>query len=118
MIYRIEGEEVTREEFIAHTKGRGNIEQICESQQAPGGHEPYWGTGHESISCSIPQGQAAEHQKWCEGKGLVDFSIEKDGTVKHGSPEGRKKYLKARGMADAGSAGSDARASTIKRGKK
>tara|TARA_R110000824_G_scaffold13979_3_gene60107 strand:- start:7045 stop:7398 length:354 start_codon:yes stop_codon:yes gene_type:complete len=117
MIYRIEDKIVTREEFVARKLNKGKIEEVIESRTAPGGHEPYWGTGHDSVSCSVPEGQAGEHQKWCEDKGLVDFSIAKDGTVSHGSPRGRDTYLAARGMADAGSAGSDARASVIKRGK-
>jgi hypothetical protein len=116
MKYTINGKKVTREEFAARHEGNGKLEAILETRQFPGGHEPYWGTGHESVSCSVPAGQAKEHHEWCQSQGLVDYSIDANGDVKHGSPEGRKKYLKARGMADAGGAGSDARASTIKRG--
>jgi len=116
MKYRINGQEVSQKEFTSRHNKTGKLQAIFDTKTAPGGHEPYWGTGHNSISAGVPSGQAQEHHDWCVSQGLTGVEVLKDGSVNSASPENHRKYLKARGLADAGSAGSDARA-LKKRGK-
>lgn len=116
MKYRINGIDVSQKEFAERHKDSGKLEAIFETHTAPGGHEPYWGTGHDSISASVPSSQAKERHDYLTKAGCTGFEISKDGELTTSSPENHKKVLAAMGMADAGSAGSDARASTIKRG--
>jgi beta-galactosidase/beta-glucuronidase len=86
-----------------------NIEQMLEQHRAPGGHEPYWGAGHESLSAGIPASQAREHYEWCRSQGLTGIQIndERDGmaTVSGSSPGNWKKYLDAKGMVATGKTG-------------
>jgi len=116
MKYTINGEQVSQEQFQNRHKKTGNMERMLETQTAPGGHEPYWGVGHNSISSGVPSSQAKEHHDWCVSRGLTGIEVQKDGTVNTASPENRRKYLAARGLGDAGSAGSDARALKKKAG--
>lgn len=110
MKFIVNGKEVTQEAFQARHAGQGKLKDMLETRTAPGGHEPYWGVGHESMASGVPSSQAQEHHEWCQNEGLTGVEVQKDGTVKTSSPENRRKYLAARGLADAGSAGSDARA--------
>lgn len=116
MKFMVNGQEVTPEEFRSRHRNQGKLKQMLETRTPPGGHEPYWGVGHESISSGVPSSQAQEHHDWCQSEGLTGVEVQKDGTVKTSSPENRRKYLAARGLADAGSAGSDARALKKKTG--
>lgn len=81
--------------------------RMVESRKAPGGHAPYWGVGHESLSCAVPASQAKEHHDWCRDQGLSGVEVKSDGTVVTSSPMNKDKYLQARGLIDANTAGSD-----------
>lgn len=116
MKYKINGEEVTHAEFLARNRQQGKLQAVIDTKTAPGGHEPYWGLGHNSIGSGVPSSQAQEHHDWCKSEGLVGIDVQKDGTVTTASPGNRLKYLKARGLADAGSAGSDNKALKPKAG--
>jgi hypothetical protein len=119
MKYRVNGQEVTPEEFRNRHQGSGHIAGILATRTAPGGHEPYWGGGHESISAGVPSSQAQERHDFLKSQGMTGYEILKDGTLKTSSPQNHAKCLKALGLADAGGAGSDARAlkqSSKKRG--
>lgn len=85
---------------------RDRLNGIFESRRAPGGHAPYWGTGHESFSASVPANSAREHAGWIKSQGLSGVEVRPDGVVVTSSPRDREKYLKARGLVDASSAGS------------
>ena len=118
MKYMINGLEVTQEAFQERHRNSGRLDGILKSRQAPGGHEPYWGTGHESISAGVPSSQAQERHDFLKSRGMTGYEILADGTLKTGSPQNHRKCLEVLGLADAGSAGSDARAlkKTKKRG--
>ncbi len=81
---------------------RDNFADIVKHRKAPGGHEPYWGAGHDSLSGGIPVSQAREHAEWIRSAGLTGIQVNdtKDGmaTVSGSSPSNWKKYLEARGM--------------------
>jgi len=116
MKFMVNGEEVSQKEFQERHRKQGKLKQMFDTNTAPGGHEPYWGVGHESIASGVPSSQAQEHHEWCQSEGLTGVEVQTNGTVKTSSPENRRKYLAARGLADAGSAGSDARALKKKTG--
>lgn len=86
---------------------KARFQSMVASRTPPGGHEKYWGTGHESLSCAVPAAQAKEHHEWCQKEGLAGIEVKPDGTVVTNSPQSKDKYLKARGLIDANTAGSD-----------
>ena len=106
IVYRRNGVEMTREELLNRSVLHGGIQEICDSRKPPGGHECYWGTGHESVSGGVPAIQAKEHHEWMQKMGLSGVEVLADGTIKTSSPGARAAYLKARGLVDAGTAGS------------
>lgn len=87
-------------------KHRANFRLIAETRTPPGGHQPYWGTGHISESAGVPSSMAAEHAQWVQKQGIAGVEVRPDGTVATSSPGAREQYLKARGLQDFGSAGS------------
>ena len=113
--YTVNGVEVTEAEFRQRHAGNGKLALVLETKQCPGGHVPYWGVGHASISSGVMSSQAKEHHDWCQSQGLKGVEVKPDGSVVTSSPGNRLQYLAARNMEDAGSAGSDARALKKKR---
>lgn len=107
----IDGKRLTNGELRKWRESRESIHReklkgIFESRRAPGGHAPYWGTGHESLSASVPASSAREHASWVKSQGISGVEVRPDGVVVTSSPRDREKYLKARGLVDASSAGS------------
>lgn len=90
-------------------RNSATLADMLKSRKAPGGHEPYWGAGHESLSAGIPASQAKEHQEWIRQEGITGIQIndERDGmaTVSGASPGNWKKYLDAKGMVATGKTG-------------
>lgn len=106
----INGRVVTQEEYDAWAakmvRRHGGMDEILRSRKAPGGHQPYWGTGHISEAAGVPAAMAAEHADWIRSQGLPGVEVLPDGNIKASSPENYKRYLDARGIGDAGTAGS------------
>lgn len=90
-------------------QNQSRLEDMLAAKKAPGGHECYWGAGHESLSAGIPASQAQEHYEWMQKEGIVGVSINntKDGmaTVSGSSPGNWKAYLEAKGMVATGKTG-------------
>ncbi len=97
MKYIVHGKEISQEEFL---RGADGIKNIIADRKTPGGHETYWGTGHESLSSGVMPHQASEHAAWCRDKGLVGVEIRRDGAAEFNSPGSKTKYLNARGLVD------------------
>jgi hypothetical protein len=107
----VDGKRLTNAELRKWRESRADLHReklsgIFESRRAPGGHAPYWGTGHESLSASVPANSAREHADWIKAQGISGVEVRPDGVVVTSSPRDREKYLKARGLVDASSAGS------------
>jgi hypothetical protein len=118
-VYRKNGQQVTREQWLgSHRRRKANMAGIIEARRPPGGHEPYWGCGHESMASGVPAEQAKEHHDWCQSQGLVGVEVKKDGNVVTNSPGGRQAYLAARGLIDAGTAGADSKCMRDKKTKR
>jgi len=105
--YKINNQEVTQEEFEEHSKSSSKLKDMLSAPRraAPGGHEKYWGTGHESLAMGVPPVQAKEHHDLCVEAGLVGVEIRKDGCPEFSSPGNRAQYMKHFGYADQGQAG-------------
>ena len=106
---RLEGSALSKWRQRNAAQNESNLQDMFRARKAPGGHEPYWGAGHESLSAGIPASQAQEHYEWMRKEGIVGVSINdtKDGmaTVSGSSPGNWKKYLDAKGMVATGKTG-------------
>jgi len=104
MRYEVNGRLVSQEEFKAHSKRRvrlhGGIKGMLTDGKAPGGHAPYWGTGHNSFGAGVPPHQAGEYQQWLKEQGLSGVTVNGDGSVDVASPENWRKLLAARNLAE------------------
>ena len=104
MKYDVNGQSVSHEEFLKHTQRRvrlhGGIAGILEDGHAPGGHAPYWGTGHNSFGAGVPPHQAEEYRVWLKEQGLSGVTVNGDGSVDVASPENWRKLLAARNLAE------------------
>ena len=106
---RLEGPTLERWRLENAEKDKAKLDDMLRAKKAPGGHEAYWGAGHESLSAGIPASQAQEHYEWCREQGLTGIQINnaQDGmaTVSGSSPGNWKQYLDAKGMVATGKTG-------------
>lgn len=83
----------------------GGIESILASRKAPGGHEPYWGVGHEGIALAVPKSQIEERNELNRQYGVtgVEHCLDDQGrsVVKYSSPRAKAKYEALHGYGNA-----------------
>jgi len=98
------GAKVSKEQFDKQTERRvrlhGGINTIVGSNRAPGGHEPYWGTGHESFGLGVPPHQSQEYQEYLEKQGFTGFTITGEGSLITHSPENKRKIMEHFNLAE------------------
>ncbi len=106
---RLEGSALLEWRQRTAAQDESNLQDMLRARKAPGGHAPYWGAGHESLSAGIPVSQAKEHADWIRDQGLSGISVNdtKDGlaSVSGASPGNWQKYLEAKGMVATGRTG-------------
>jgi len=106
---RLEGAALDKWRADRAEKDKATLDDMLKARKAPGGHECYWGSGHESLSAGIPVSQAKEHADWIREQGLSGITVNdtKDGlaSVSGASPGNWKKYLDAKGMIATGRTG-------------
>ena len=107
MKYVVNGVPVPREGFLIHRKNEKKVmmAEVLESRTPPGGHEPYWKAGFESLSSGVPQGQAKERQEQLEKAGITGCRMRKDGIVEINSPGSADKLQKHLGLVSQNTAG-------------
>ena len=111
MKYIINGETVSASAFLTHNqaKKRGLLQEMLETNTAPGGQEPYWSAGgFDSVGSGVPEGQAQERRDWIKERGLAGVEIKNDGTAVTASPGNKNAYHAALGLGDNCKAGTDA----------
>lgn len=100
--YVVNGRTMTADEFAAHSAKRtrlhGGVAGIVSAGVAPGGHAPYWGTGHVSFGLGCSTGERAEYDQFLKEKGCNGYTLNDDGSMSVASPENWRKIKAANGV--------------------
>ncbi|MCA9366684.1 hypothetical protein KC887_00260 [Candidatus Kaiserbacteria bacterium] len=115
IIFLVNGKELTEDERKADLESRESLEDILASDDGRSGlvnamrrdNQMYEHGGHES--CKVPKHFAKEHSDWIKKNKLAGVTVLPDGKIQFAGPRNKEDYLKARGLADYSSAGSESR---------